>query len=138
MACFLVPVAESVVVKAVEKHVEKKEESVIQENETSAGETAVKIPLSVKLRWLTWMLWGGAVLLAFEHLWHGEVTLSFPFLTAVSEGPEATSAMLSEMATSGVAMALLVTLVWAGMVAVSAVAENRAAARPAKKEEAQP
>ena len=62
------------------------------------------------------MLWGGSALLAFEHIWHGEVTPWFPFLTAAGN-PEDAMAMLHEMATTGVAMAVLVTAVWAGMVA---------------------
>ena len=112
MACFLVPVAESVVVKAVEKHVEKKEESLIQES--NASESTVKIPLSVKLKWLTWMLWGGAVLLAFEHLWHGEIVPYFPFLTAMND-PNDAMEMFHEMLTVGVGMAVLMTVIWLGV-----------------------
>jgi hypothetical protein len=37
----------------------------------------------------------------------------------MTEGPEAVSEMLHEMATRGVAMTLLVIAVWAGMVAIS-------------------
>ena len=70
------------------------------------------------------MLWGGSALLAFEHIWHGEVTPWFPFLTAAGN-PEDAMTMLHEMATTGVAMAVLVTAVWAGMVAVSNVIEKR-------------
>ncbi len=61
------------------------------------------------------MLWGGSALLAFEHIWHGEVTPWFPFLTAASNPADAME-MLFEMSTSGVAMAALVTAVWVGMV----------------------
>ena len=57
------------------------------------------------------MLWGGSVLLAFEHLWHGEIVPWFPFLTAAGD-PESTAEMLREMATAGVSMALLITVVW--------------------------
>ena len=64
------------------------------------------------------MLWGGSALLAFEHVWHGEVTPWFPFLTNAAT-PASTAEMLREMATSGVGMALLVTAVWAGIVAVT-------------------
>ena len=70
------------------------------------------------------MLWGGSALLAFEHIWHGEVTPWFPFLTAAGN-PEDAMVMLHEMATTGVAMAALVTAVWVGMVAVSNVIEKR-------------
>ena len=69
------------------------------------------------------MLWGGSALLAFEHLWHGEVIPTFPFLTAVRNGE--TADMLAEMGTAGVGMAVLVTLIWGGMVVASSVMEKR-------------
>ena len=72
------------------------------------------------------MLWGGSGLLAFEHVWHGEVTPFFPFLTAAGN-PADRMEMLHEMATSGVGMAVLVTAVWGGLVAVTGMMERRAA-----------
>ena len=72
------------------------------------------------------MLWGGSVLLMFEHIWHGEIVPWFPFLTAEAENPADAAEMLHEMATVGVAMAALVTVVWLGMVGVSALIEKRA------------
>ena len=69
------------------------------------------------------MLWGGSALLAFEHVWHGEVTPVFPFLTAVENGE--TAGMLGEMATAGVSMAVIVTAAWLVMLGVSAVIEKR-------------
>ena len=47
----------------------------------------------------------------------------FPFLTAVQNGE--TSEMLAEMGTAGVGMAVLVTLIWGGMLAASHVIERR-------------
>ena len=88
MACFLVPTAEAIVTGVVSK-VEKKN-----------------------------MLWGGAALLAYEHVWHGEVVPWFPFLTAAAN-PEDAAVMLHEMATVGVTMALLVTAAW-GCIALAA------------------
>ena len=70
------------------------------------------------------MLWGGSGLLAFEHLWHGEISPFFPFLTAASD-PTDRAEMLHEMATSGSAMAVTVTAVWAVTVLVSMKAETR-------------
>ena len=70
------------------------------------------------------MLWGGSALLAFEHVWHGEVVPFFPFLTAVENGEAAE--MLHEMATAGVSMALLVTAVWGIMVGVVSIFEKHA------------
>ena len=129
MACFVVPVAEAVIATAAKKVIEKKEESVAKETAVSTIENknANKIPFSRKLGWLTKLLWGGSFLLAFEHLWHGEITPWFPFLTAATS-PESTMAMLHEMATSGVAMAVLVTSVWAGMVIIGTALQKRSSA----------
>ena len=77
-------------------------------------EEAVAIPNSKKIGWLSKMLWGGSGLLAFEHLWHGEVVPFFPFLTAASTKEDAI-AMLHEMSTVGTTMCLVVTGVWALM-----------------------
>ena len=57
-------------------------------------------------------------LLAFEHVWHGEVVPWFPFLTAMADPGDAAE-MFHEMATVGVCMAVLVTLVWVGMCIVA-------------------
>lgn len=123
MACFLVSAAEAAVVTVVEKAEEKKEMSAATNTEKT-GE--VTIPLSRKLKWLTYMLWGGAVLLAFEHIWHGEVVPWFPFLTAMSSPADAAE-MFHEMATVGVAMAVLITVVWIGMcIAANAIVKRQA------------
>jgi hypothetical protein len=96
----------------------------------------VKLPLARKLRWLSNLLWGGSALLAFEHLWHGEVVPWFPFLTAAGNPADA-SVMLHEMATVGVSMAALVTLAWIGMVAVtSAMARKSETPKPGTMKEA--
>ncbi len=130
MACFLVTVAEAVVSTAVTKAVEAKEKKagVLNMNAQSPSakqETDAKIPFSRKLKWLNNLLWGGSFLLAFEHIWSGEVVPWFPFLTA-TETAESTAEMLHEMATSGVAMAALVTVFWVGIVLVSNMIEKRA------------
>ena len=114
MACFLVPAAEAIVTAAAEKIISKKE------NEN----TEVRTKFSDKLKWLNNMLWGGSALLAFEHLWHGELVPWFPFLTN-AVAPEARAEMLHEMATAGSAMAVLVTGVWACAVAVSMSLEKK-------------
>jgi hypothetical protein len=124
MACFLVSGAEAIVVKAVEKAEEKKE---LKNIESGKAADVRAIPLSRKLKWLFNMLCGGAVLLAFEHIWHGEVVPWFPFLTAMYNA-EDTAEMLHEMATVGVTMAVLITVVWIGMcVAADAVVKRPAA-----------
>jgi len=128
MACFLVCTAEALVTTVVTKVCEKKEkerEAAAPQTEHTGTEAVAKIPFSRKLKWLCFMLWGGSVLLAFEHIWHGEVVPWFPFLTAASD-PSDAAEMLHEMATVGVCMAALVTMVWLGMVCVSALMEKRA------------
>lgn len=123
MACFLIPTAEAIVTTAVEKTIKAKEEKSGDLENTS--ETTV-IPFSRKLKWLNNMLWGGSALLAFEHVWHGEVVPFFPFLTAAKNAAD-TQAMLHEMSTVGVTMAILVTVVWIGMVIISNAIEKRPA-----------
>lgn len=118
MACFLVPAAEAVATSIAKIEADKKETAKKTEQET-------KIPFSTKLSWLRNMLWGGAVLLAFEHVWHGEVVPCFPFLTAASN-PADKAEMLHEMATVGVTMAVIITVVWVCMLAVASVFEKRA------------
>ena len=117
MACFLVPAGEAAVTTVVGKLGGKKSRGAAHEQAgTGFGR---------KLKWLSNMLWGGSALLAFEHIWHGELTPWFPFLSAMNN-PADTAEMLAEMGSVGVAMAAGVTLVWVGMVTVSAVLEKRA------------
>ena len=132
MACFTVPVAEAIVTTIITKVVKSKEKKE-EERKVSLGEqvdvTSHKIPFSRKMKWLNNLLWGGSALLAFEHIWHGEVTPWFPFLTAAADPADA-SEMMHEIATSGVAMAVLITAVWGVMLAVSHVMEKRAQNAP--------
>ena len=69
--------------------------------------------------------------MAFEHVWHGEVTPWFPFLTAAQNAEDAAE-MLHEMMTSGVAMAILVTLAWVVMVLVAQAVSKKKAPAEAK------
>lgn len=118
MACFLVPTAEAIVT-TIAKHAIEKNELQSHESENDSN-----LRFSEKLGWLNKMLWGGSGLLAFEHVWHGEISPFFPFLTAASNSGD-TMEMLHEMATSGVGMAALVTIVWAGLVVVTGIIENQ-------------
>ena len=135
MACFLVPAAEAVVTTLAAKLLKSREKARNVEIRLPDGsvETATRVPFSTKLGWLNRLLWGGSALLAFEHVWHGEVVPFFPFLTAVRDGE--TSEMLAEMGSAGVMMAALVTVVWFGMLAVSAMVEKRALANTKLAEE---
>ena len=113
MACFLVPAAEAAVTTVVTKVMENQEKKSDQEQSNLQAESIEtgKEHFSSKLKRLNYMLWGGSGLLAFEHLWHGEIAPFFPFLTAAGN-PADTTAMLHEMSTVGVSMAVLVTAVW--------------------------
>ena len=113
MACFLVPAAEAAVTTVVTKVMENQEKKSDQEQTNLQAESCEtgKEHFSSKLKRLNYMLWGGSGLLAFEHLWHGEIAPFFPFLTAAGN-PADTTAMLHEMSTVGVSMAVLVTAVW--------------------------
>ena len=135
MGCFLVPVTEAVVTTVAARVIKSKEtkETVIISSTDGSVEEVTKIKFSTKLGWLNKLLWGGSALLAFEHIWHGEVVPFFPFLTAVENGE--TAGMLAEMGSAGVMMSVLVTAVWAGMLAVSAVMEKRAFRAPECEEE---
>ena len=124
MACFLVPAAEAIVTTIASRAMKK--------DTVPASEAEAKITFGSKLPWLNNLLWGGSALLAFEHVWHGEVTPFFPFLTAAAEGE--TAEMLREMGTTGVGMAVLVTGVWAGMVLIAKAIDKRPV--PEKAEEA--
>ena len=124
MACFLIPTTEAIVVTIATKAAEKKQHAPASISGVQKAEPEGEFSFVRKLRWLSNLLWGGAVLLAFEHVWHGEVVPWFPFLTAASN-PADTSAMLHEMSTVGVSMAALVTAVWLVMVAVTGAMEKR-------------
>ena len=117
MACFTVPLATALAAEAVK---------------AALPEKASKNPFAAKLGWLGKMMFGGSFLLAIEHVYHGEIVFSWPFLTAVKEGDAA--GMLHEMATRGVAMAVLLVAVWVVMVAVSAMQERAEARRAAERE----
>lgn len=132
MACLLVPAAEAIVAAVGAK--------VLKTREMKAPKTghadveSVHIPFSRKLRWLSFLQFGGAFLLAFEHVWHGEIVPWFPFLTAMSDSASAME-MLHEMATVGVGMALLTTAVWGAMLAVVHSMEKKAAKRTLQENE---
>ncbi len=126
MGCFTVPAAEAIITTVAERIIKSKEKKMALSgavNTKPESEDSEKITLSTKIGWLNKMLWGGSALLAFEHVWHGEVVPFFPFLTAVKDGNA--MEMLHEMATAGVSMALLVTAVWGIMVGVVSMMEKK-------------
>jgi len=99
MACFLVPTALAVVTSIIQK---------------ASRRLAEKLKLGI----LNALLWGGAILLALEHVWHGEVVPWPPFLTAMSN-PADIPVMLHEMATAGTSMAVVSAAAWGGILAIS-------------------
>jgi polyferredoxin len=108
MACFLVPAGEAIVTTVIQKVVEKREKK-------SSG---IDVKWGKRLRWLNIMLWGGTLMLAIDHIISGEVVPYPPFLSAL-QTPGDTAVMLREMATTGVAMAVAVTVVWGIMVLIA-------------------
>ena len=123
MACFIVPATEAVATTIVTKVMEKREKKQLESLNLSEEEKK-KYMLQKshttlhKMKWLNSMLWGGSALLAFEHVWHGEVVPFFPFLTAASN-PQDAMPMLHEMGTVGVTMAIVVTVVWGIMAGIT-------------------
>ena len=113
MACFTVPLATAVAATA--------SKDILPEKFKAS-------PFVAKLGWLGKMMFGGSFLLAIEHVYHGEIIFTPPFLTAAKEGPEAVSEMLHEMATRGVAMTVLLVAVWVAMVVFSVHSEKKACA----------
>lgn len=124
MGCFIVPATEAVVTTVITKVVEKKEkkEGVAFDHEK----------FSSKLKNLNGLLWGGSALLAFEHVWHGEVQPFFPFLTA-AESAESLAEMFHEMGTVGVGMAAAVTIVWGVVTGISLYKERHTVEKASNK-----
>lgn len=90
MACFLVPMGIAVITTLLRK----------------------KFPEKYHVNWLNALLWGGVLMLAVEHLAHGEIVPYPPFLTAgVAE-------ILPELLTIGLPMAIITTVAWGTMVTV--------------------
>jgi len=133
MACFTVTLMEAVAVSAAQITVyalEKK--GVIKYENKEDGDNSSDIKWSKKIGVLNGMLIGGSVLLALEHVFHGEVTVFQPFLTAMSDA-EATAEMLQEMGTVGVAMAISLTAIWGVGLLIYHLARRKAKAKEAKK-----
>ncbi len=95
MACFIVPSVLAVIVSIVRR--------------------VVKGSLKeLNLGLLEGLLWGGAGILALEHVWHGEVVPWPPFLTAM-QSPGEWVVAVHEMLTVGTAMTLTTVGVWGGI-----------------------
>ena len=129
MACFLVPMAVAIGTSVAQKVVEKREKKAGEEKAEKRS-----LSWSRRLSWLNKLLWGGVILLAIEHIWYGEVVPWPPFLTAM-EDPADIAPMLHEIATIGVAMAIVVTVAWAIMVMIAEQREKAKAIPEERKAE---
>jgi len=98
MACFLVPM-----VQAIATTVYRKANASAISSSTSA--------LKHNVPALEKMLWGGTVMLIVDHVMNGELTWRFPFFTALNEA-NGWGTMLHEMGTVGIAMSIVISLVW--------------------------
>ena len=119
MACFTVTLAAACGTSIARHIVAKKENKKLSVN-NSENTIAKSDRWSNKLKYLELALYGGSLLLAGEHLIHGEVTFVPPFFTALTSA-ETTKEMLVEMGTVGVTMTLAIVLMWfIGVFAVKA------------------
>lgn len=98
MACFLVPMALGIITALLHR----------------------KFPRDLHVGWLNALLWGGTLMLAVEHVAHGEIVPYPPFLTA------GLAEIIPEMLTIGVPMAIVNVGIWSTIVLV-----NRRIARAA-------
>jgi len=96
VACFIVPLTLGVIVAVLKR-------------------ALLRIGEKLKLDILETLLLGGALILAAEHAWHGELVPWPPFLTAMSN-PEEWSIAVHEIGTAGVVMTLAVASVWGAIV----------------------
>ena len=96
MACFIAPMSLAIVTTIFRK----------------------KIPDALHIGWLNIMIWGGAIMLAVEHIAHGEIILYPPFLTAM-QTPAEIPVMLQEMAVVGGTMTITIVFIWVLLVIAS-------------------
>lgn len=104
MACFLIPAILAVITLVAQK-------------------TARGLAEKLKLWVLDVLLWGGVILLALEHAWHGELVPWPPFLTVMAN-PADIPIMLHEMATIGTAMSIATISTWIVILAINRYMEK--------------
>ncbi|MEE3421404.1 MAG: hypothetical protein VZR11_01645 [Succinimonas sp.] len=125
MCCFFVPGAEAIALSAVSLILKRGHHD---EHDRHDEKRSFSQKLAHHLTRLSHLLYGGSLLLALEHIWHGEIMFAPPFITAM-QSPEDTAVMLEEMSTAGVSMALLVTLSYAAYELIKAAGSRFAAGR---------
>lgn len=72
----------------------------------------------IKLGTLAYLLIGGALILAIEHLWHGEISPYPPFLT-VAKNIEDIHIVIHEISVIGSSMTLATVALWLGILYTS-------------------
>ena len=113
MACFTVSAVGALAV-AVARHIVKHHENkLIKEGkEPQIDKFGSDTKWSTKLAYLELTLGSGSLLLAGEHIIHGEVTPYPPFITAM-QSAEDTAQMWQEIGTVGVGMLAILVAAWA-------------------------
>ncbi len=104
MACFIVPLTQAVATTMLRRK---------NRNNQSVSTNA----WLAELPKLELMLWGGSVMLIFDHIINGEVTMQYPFFTALNATGGAMT-MLKEMLFVGLPMSLAITGIYCIMVAI--------------------
>jgi hypothetical protein len=108
MACFIVPMVLAIATTSIQ---------------LSTHNLAQKLKLSL----LNALRWGGVILLALEHVWHGEITAWPPYLTAMAT-PADTAVILSEMTTVGTSLTLAISATWLTTLAITTLRTKRISA----------
>ena len=113
MACFTVSAVAAVGV-AVARHIVRHHEKklVLEGKEAAPEKFGSDVKWSKKLAYLELTLGSGSIILAAEHMVHGEVTPFPPFITAMAD-PADTAVMWQEIGTVGVAMFGILVAAWA-------------------------
>lgn len=91
MACFLVPMGVAIITTAIRK----------------------KFPKELHVEWFNLMLYGGVLMLAVEHIAHGEIVPYPPFLT------KGIDEIIPEMIRFGLPMTIFVFIAYCGIVILS-------------------
>ena len=112
MACFTVSAVAAIGV-AIARHIVKHHENklVIEGKEVAPEKFGSDTKWSKKLAYLELVLGSGSLVLAGEHIFHGEVTPFPPFITAMANA-EDTATMWQEIGTIGVGMLAILVIAW--------------------------
>jgi len=96
MACFITPMLTGIVLSVIKK----------------LWKNADKIKLGLLVK----MLLAGSLILAVEHVWHGEIVPYPPFLTAMQNSSDI-PVLINEITVIGGSMTIVVTAAWSVLVA---------------------